>query len=81
MDGKPVAVVGCMPYALGAFGAQHHLRQVLAYLNMPDLQQPEFYLTKGADKFNEQNDLKDEKTREKIIELWVAFIQWINKVK
>src|SRR5450432_1390 len=27
--GKPVAVTGCTPYSLGAFGAQHHLRQVL----------------------------------------------------
>ncbi len=61
--------------------ARHHLRQVLVYLNMPALQQPEFYLTKVSDKFNEQNDLKDEKTREKIIELWAAFIQWINKVR
>ena len=80
-DGKPAAVIGCTPYTLGAFGAQHHLRQVLVYLNMPALQQPEFYLEKVGDKFNKQGDLKDEKTHEKIIELWAAFTQWINKVK
>jgi chromate reductase, NAD(P)H dehydrogenase (quinone) len=50
-DEKPVAVVGCSPYAMGAFGAQHHLRQVLVYLNMPALQKPELYLTTVADKF------------------------------
>ena len=79
-DGKPVAVVGWTPYALGAFGAQHHLRQVLVYLNMPALQKPEFYLTKVADKFNEQNDLKDEKTREKIIELWAALSNGLTRL-
>lgn len=79
-DAKPVAVIGCTPYALGAFGAQNHLRQVLTYLNMYPLQQPEFYLGKVAEKFNERGELTDEHTREKIAELWTAFIQWIRKV-
>src|SRR5438132_1195631 len=30
--GKPAAIAGCTPYTLGAFGAVHHLRQVLTYL-------------------------------------------------
>ena len=80
-DAKPVAVVGCTPYALGAFGAQHHLRQVLVYLNMYALQQPEFYLGKAGEKFDAQGNLTDEHTREKIEELWAVFIQWIHKVK
>ena len=80
-DGKPVAVIGCTPYALGAFGAQNHLRQVLMYLNMLPLQQPEFYLGDAGDKFDDRGDLTDEQTREKILELWAAFIQWIDKVK
>jgi predicted dithiol-disulfide oxidoreductase (DUF899 family) len=44
---KPVAVIGCTPYALGAFGAQNHLRQVLMYLDMYPLQQPECYLAQA----------------------------------
>ena len=43
-DGKPAAVVSVTPGALGAFGANHHLRQSLVFLNMPVLQQPEMYL-------------------------------------
>ena len=35
---KPAAVVSVTPGALGAFGANHHLRQSLAFLNMPVLQ-------------------------------------------
>jgi chromate reductase len=78
---KPVAVVGCSPYNLGAFGAINHLRQVLMYLDMPVLQQPEFYLAKAADKFNEEGVLIDEETRKLINAMWVVFIEWINKVK
>src|SRR5450432_4036881 len=78
---KPVAVVGCTPYNLGAFGAQHHLRQVLVYLDMPALQQPEFYLEHVADRFNAQGELTDTQTREKIGELWAAFVPWIQKAR
>jgi chromate reductase, NAD(P)H dehydrogenase (quinone) len=79
--GKPVAVVGCTPYASGAFGAVQHLRQVLAYLDMPPLQQPEFYLAKAAEKFNSQGELTDDATRKLILALWAVFVPWINKVK
>jgi len=79
--GKPVAVVGSSPYNLGAFGAINHLRQVLMYLDMPVLQQPEFYLAKAADKFNDDGVLTDEETRKLINAMWIVFIEWINKVK
>ena len=78
---KPVAVIGCTPYALGAFGAQNHLRQVLVYLDMPTLQQPEFYLTSAAEKFNDAGELTDEETRKKITQSWEAFVKWIEKTK
>src|SRR5207253_2664892 len=32
---KPAAVVSVSPGALSAFGANHHLRQMLVFLNMP----------------------------------------------
>ena len=80
-DKKPVAVIGCTPYALGAFGAQHHLRQVLVYLNMYPLQQPEFYLGKAGEKFASNGDLTDEATRKLIAAFWAAFVEWINKVR
>lgn len=79
--GKPVAVVGCSPYSMGAFGAVFHLRQVLVYLDMPVVQQPEFYLANVAEKFDTEGKLVDADTRKKIIELWNVFIPWINKCK
>src|SRR5437016_10980619 len=40
-DGKPGAVVSVSPGAVGGFGANHHLRQALVFLNVPAMQQPE----------------------------------------
>jgi chromate reductase len=80
-DKKPVAVLGCTPYNLGAFGAVHHLRQVLVYLNMYSLQQPEFYLANAAEKFNNKGELTDEETRKIIRGVWATFVDWIKKLQ
>ena len=42
--GKPAAVVSSSPGNISGFGANHHLRQSLVFLDMPTLQQPEAYL-------------------------------------
>jgi chromate reductase len=78
---KPVAVVGCTPYMLGAFGAQNHLRQVIMYLDMYILQQPEFYLGKAAEKFNAEGELTDKETKDLIEKFWKAFIGWIKRLE
>ena len=39
-DGKPAGVVSVSVGAVGGFGANHHLRQSLVFLNMPVMQQP-----------------------------------------
>lgn len=43
-SGKPGAVVSVSPGAIGGFGANHHLRQPLVFLDVRTLQQPEMYL-------------------------------------
>lgn len=50
-EGKPAATMGASIGAIGTFGAQAHLRAVLAYLDMPVMNQPEFYfnITRGLD--------------------------------
>ena len=40
-EGKPGAIISVSPGPLGAFGANHHLRQSLVFLNVPVMQQPE----------------------------------------
>ena len=42
--GKPAGVVGISPGAMGTAMAQQHLRNVLVFLDMPTLAQPEIFL-------------------------------------
>jgi chromate reductase len=42
--GKPAAVAGVSVGAIGTALAQQHLRNVLAYLDMPTLAQPEIFI-------------------------------------
>ena len=78
-DGKPTGIIGCSPYKLGAFGAVNHLRQVLMYVNMPILQQPEFYLGEIGSKLTSNGDINDDETQQHINDYWTAFIHWIKK--
>lgn len=77
--GKATAIAGVSPFALGAVSAVFHLRQVLTFLNMPPLQQPEFYLTFAGEKFDEQGKLTDKSTQEHIDHLWTAFVPFIER--
>jgi chromate reductase len=78
-NGKPGAIVSVTPAALGAFGANHHLRQSLVFLNVPTMQQPEAYLSGVANMFDESGKLTDEKTREFLGKFLDAFATWIRK--
>lgn len=78
-DKKPAAVMGASVGNIGTFGAQHHLRQVLAYLNMPTMGQPEFYLN-ASKSFDEKGQLSDAKTQEHIEKYWKSFFEFAKKV-
>jgi chromate reductase, NAD(P)H dehydrogenase (quinone) len=47
-QGKPGAVMSVSPGAIGGFGANHHLRQSLVFLDVPVMQQPETYIGAAA---------------------------------
>ena len=78
-DKKPAAVFSNSPGNLSAFGANHHLRQSLVFLNMPVMQQPEVYLAKVADLFNDRGDIIDGKGKELIQQAVTAYISWFEK--
>lgn len=78
-DKKPAAIVSVSPGALGAFGANHHLRQSLVFLNMPAMQMPEAYVG-GADKlFDAQGKLINDSTREFLSKFLQAYAGWVEK--
>jgi chromate reductase, NAD(P)H dehydrogenase (quinone) len=76
---KPAAIVSVSPGAIGAFGANHHLRQSLVFLDMPVMQQPEAYIG-GADKLFDANDrLTNDATRVFLKGFLDAFGRWIER--
>lgn len=60
---KPAAIVSVSPGAIGGFGANHHLRQSLVFLDMPILQQPEAYIGGAATLFDDAGGIANEGTR------------------
>lgn len=77
-EGKAGAIVSVTPSPLGAFGANHHLRQPMVFLNVIMMQQPEAYVSNVAGCFNEQGDLVREETKvflQKYIDAFAAFVE------
>ena len=76
---KPGGVISVSPGALSAFGANHHLRQCLVFLDVPAMQQPEAYIG-GADKlFDASGKLTNDSTREFLRKYMTTFAAWIER--
>ncbi|HVY89061.1 MAG TPA: NAD(P)H-dependent oxidoreductase [Hyphomonadaceae bacterium] len=76
--GKPAAVVSSSIGPIGGFGANHHLRQSLAFLDMPALQQPEMYLGSVGDWFDDRGHVKNADTRAFLGKFIARFANWIE---
>jgi len=78
-NGKPGAVVSVSPGAIGGFGANHHLRQSLAHMNVPTLAHPEAYIGGAGKLFDEKGAITVDATREFLTRFMAAFAQWIER--
>lgn len=78
-NGKPCAVMSVSPGGIGGFGANHHLRQSLVFLNMPALQQPEAYVGNATKLFDDKGNLASDETREFVNKFLQAFAQWVER--
>lgn len=77
-DGKPGAVISVSPGALGGFGANHHIRQALVFLNVPTMQQPEAYIGNVLDFMDETGNIKDEATLGYLKSIMESFAAWVE---
>lgn len=77
--GKPAAVISASPGAMGGFGANHHLRQCLVTLDMPTLQQPEFYLAHVDTMLDGAGLVTEAATRDFCLRFLSAFGAWISR--
>nr|WP_274365278.1 MULTISPECIES: NAD(P)H-dependent oxidoreductase [unclassified Paenibacillus] len=80
-DGKPAAIISNSPGKLSAFGANHHLRQPLVFLNMPVLQQPEAYIGNVAELLDDNGKIQDEGTVTFLQTFVNAFVDLIKKYR
>lgn len=81
LDGMPGAVISVSVGALGGFGANHHLRQSLVFLNVPTMQQPEAYLGNAAKLFEVNEELSSSETREFLTKFMTSFVDWTLEKK
>ena len=75
-DGKPVGIMGASPGMLGTARAQYHLRQTFVFLNMFPLNRPEVMIARADEKFDNEGNLKDPLTTQKIRELLESLTEW-----
>ena len=78
-NGKPGAVISVSPGAIGGFGANHHLRQSLVFLNVPLLSQ-EAYIGGAYTLFDEAGELVNDGTAEFLRGYGQAFVAWIERI-
>ncbi len=78
-SGKPTAIAGTSPGAIGTGIAQAHLRSITSgFLDMPTMGQPELYLTFKDGMIDAQGHVSDERT-EKFLQSYVdRFAGWIE---
>lgn len=60
--GKPALIVSQSPGAISGFGANHHLRQILTFVDVPTVQQPEVYIAATPELFGENGEFLKEGT-------------------
>jgi chromate reductase len=76
--GKPAAVLGMSVGAIGTALAQQHLRNTLAYLDMPTLGQPEVFLQHKPEFFDASGAIANDSTKQflqKFIERFAQFVK------
>jgi chromate reductase len=78
-SGKPCAVMTVSPGALGAFGANHHIRSSFVFLDMPCMQQPEAYINNAGNIFGADGTVTDEVKRGLFEKFITAFAAWVEK--
>ena len=78
--GKPGAIISVSPGAIGGFGANHHLRQSLVFLDVPCMQQPEAYLGGAGSAFDEAGKLS-ESVKPFLQSFINAYAKWVEQHK
>ncbi|SCZ86801.1 NADPH-dependent FMN reductase [Nitrosomonas mobilis] len=76
--GKPAGVLGASIGAIGTSMAQQHLRNVLAYLDVPTLGQPEAFIQVKDGLFDEVGNISADS--KEFLQNWInRYVAWVKK--
>ncbi|MFL5254653.1 MAG: NADPH-dependent FMN reductase [Rhodopila sp.] len=77
-SGKPAGILGVSVGAIGTAVAQQHLRNVLAYLNMPTLGQPEAFIQAKDGLFDEAGNIGQ--ASHAFLQGWMdQYVAWVKQ--
>ena len=79
-NGKPAAIMGASVGVIATARAQYHLRQMMVFLNMFPVNQPEVMIGNAAEKFDAQGNLTDETTKDFIRKLLANLVEWTHRI-
>ncbi|HEY4320868.1 MAG TPA: NAD(P)H-dependent oxidoreductase [Gemmatimonadales bacterium] len=79
-SGKPGGVVSVTPFGLGAFGANHHLRQALVYVNVLVMAQPEAYISQASTLIGADGTVTNETSRAFFTKFMAAYADWVERL-
>lgn len=76
--GKPAGVIGASVGSTGTCMAQQHLRNILAYLDVPTLCQPEVFIQVKEDFFDSHGNLNE--SSKYFLQTWMNYyVAWVKK--
>lgn len=77
-NGKPAAIVSVSIGPISGFGANHHLRQSLVFVNVHTMAQPEAYIGGAATLFDEKGNITNDSTKDFLKSFMSSFEKWID---
>ncbi len=79
-NGKPAAIMGASIGTIGTARAQYHLRQMMVFLNMFPVNQPEVMIGNASERFDAEGNLTDDATKDFIRQLLQNLMDWTRRI-
>lgn len=78
--GKPGAVISESPSVSNGIGTNHHLREVLSFLQIPVLHHPDCHLHNISEALGEDGSLRSERAVKFLQNFMNAYANWVNLI-
>src|ERR687886_1534346 len=77
---KPVGIVGASPGSVGTARGQMVLRQILLHAPAYVIPEPQMLISYSRQRFDENGNLTDEETRERMRRFLAALVEWTERL-